>query len=333
MAEISTAYDMSNMGNAVLLAVTSIIILAVMIEVRLTNMPVVAIVSKLSKWTVKVFYRRVTRAEVKYKRDIEIGKINSKNKRVKIYRFLSELIIDLKLSEYDVKPYELLATVTTATLLIVSIASQLVLGSAWYTFILSPIGVVTVFCIMYTKANNAHDQRIEAVLEAENIISNGISAGVVASIRANVMALPKQVRPDFEDFLDNIEYKKYHVRTALLELNNRLGYIADDFIKKCITLELDEQKGTADIFKEVVEINNTKLELRRQQKRNMAKVTTEYKIGASMIIIFLVGTMVIYKNVRVFYFTTGIGKIVLIIDILMFLGEYVYMTAQKAKEL
>lgn len=47
-----------------------------------------------------------------------------------------------------------------------------------------PILVVGVFCVLYTKANVAHDARIEAVYEAENIICNNIQLGVVPAVRS-----------------------------------------------------------------------------------------------------------------------------------------------------
>lgn len=332
-ADTSFVSNVSNMNTAITLSVFLIIVLDLMLLVRITKMPVIAVIVKGARLLLSIFYKRINKAEERYKREVEIGKISSKNKRVRLYRFLSELIIDLGLSEYNIKPYELFSITAIMTVVAIMVVCKLILGSVWFVVVMGPIGVAAVLCIMYTKANNAHDQRIEAVLEAENIISNSIRSGVVASVRENIAVLPKQVRPEFEDFLDNIEYKKYHIKTALLELNNRLGSVADEFIKKCITLEVDEQKGTADIFREVIEINNIKMELRRKQKRSMEQVTTEFKIGASMILIFLIGVMIIYKNVRVFYFTTVPGKLIIIADILLFFGEYVFMTVKKAKEL
>ena len=56
-------------------------------------------------------------------------------------------------------------------------------------------------------------------------------------------------------------------------------------------------------------------------------------IGAIMIFSFLGGVLVIFPNVREFYFTTGIGQLILAVDVLLLILEFVYITYLRAKEL
>jgi hypothetical protein len=56
-------------------------------------------------------------------------------------------------------------------------------------------------------------------------------------------------------------------------------------------------------------------------------------MGLGMIIAFLGGVIAIFENVRVFYFTTAVGQIILAIDLLIIIMEFVYITALRAKEL
>ena len=134
------------------------------------------------------------------------------------------------------------------------------------TIVFAPIVFAFILCILYTKANISHDARIEGVIEAENIISNNIKGGVVPAVRNSIDMIPKIVRTEFRDFLDNVEQKNYHISTALMELNNNLGSIADDFIKKCIEFETSEEHGISGMFKDVVEINNVKYKVISQRK-------------------------------------------------------------------
>lgn len=87
------------------------------------------------------------------------------------------------------------------------------------TILIFPILEVGVFCVLYTKANVAHDARIEAVYEAENIICNNIQLGVVPAVRSSIDMMPREVREEFVEFLDNVESKNYHIKTALQVLN------------------------------------------------------------------------------------------------------------------
>lgn len=324
---------MNDMGGAVTLAIAFIVISSTIMIMYITQLPVIVLIARACKFLLKGVYRHIDKSESKYKREREIGKINSKNKRVKLYRFMSELVVDLGLSDYRIRPYELLTITTILCTLLGIVVSRVLFGVFWMSIIIVPMTIVTTFCVMYTKANIAHDERIEAVLEAENIISNNIKNGVRAAVRENLTVIPKQVRPDFEDFLDNIEYKKYHIRTALLELNNRLGSIADDFIKKCISFELDERAGEIGVFNDVVVINNIKMEMRRDEKRKFSKAIREFKIGASMIVLFLALLLIIYPSIRRMYFSTIIGKFIILVDIILVIAEYIYVTYLKAKEI
>lgn len=52
-----------------------------------------------------------------------------------------------------------------------------------------------------------------------------------------------------------------------------------------------------------------------------------------MIFIFLAGVLAIYPNVREFYFTNGLGQIIIAIDLLLMIIEYVFITWLRAREL
>lgn len=319
--------------GAVSITIIFIVILALLIIVKIEKAPIISLLHKCIQKTVSLFGKVIHKQEVRYHRDLEIGKINEKRTRVKLYRFLSDLIIDLNISDTEITPYEFLYLVIGAVLIVSAVISQILFSNLFMAIVICPILSVAVFCILYTKANLAHDARIEAVIEAENIICNNIKIGVVAAIRESINTLPKEVRKDFKDFIDNVEYKNYHVKTALQELNMKLGSIADDFIKKCIVFELEEEHGIVGMFADVVEINNIKMQIRIEMKRKFEETMHSFKIGAAMIFAFLAGVLFIYKDIRDFYFNTFIGQLIICIDFLVLIIVYVFMTYFRAKEL
>lgn len=324
---------MHSTSGAVTAATLSIIILCLIIVVQITGLNIFQLCLRFSEFLLKIFGKLINSSETRYHRDLAIGKINETKSRVKIYRFLNDLTIDLGLKQRGATPYEFLFIVAILTFFGTIIFCQLLFSSYVMVVFMFPIILCGVICVLYTKANLAHDRRIEAIIEAENIICNSINNGVLVAVKESINAIPQEVRGEFKDFIDNIESKNFHIRTALLDLNNNLGSVADDFIKKCIMFELDEEHGVVGVFKDVVEVNNIKMEMRIEMKRRFEEVKESFIIGAAMIFAFLFGVIAIFEDVRAFYFNTLIGQIILALDLLLLIIEFVYITYLRAQEL
>ena len=107
--------------------------------------------------------------------------------------------------------YEFLFIVAVLTFIGAVLVCQILFGGIGVVFIFFPILLVGVICVLYTRANVSHDRRIEAIIEAENIICNNIVNGVQVAVRQSIHVIPVEVRGEFRDFLDNIESKNYHI--------------------------------------------------------------------------------------------------------------------------
>lgn len=271
--------------------------------------------------------------EQTYKRNVEIGRLNSESKTVKAYKWLNDLTIDLGYKEMGITPYTMIFIVMFSAFVISVLIGALLFQSTLLAILGYMPVLVTILCGLYTKANLAHDNRIEDVINAENIISNNIEKGVLVAVKDNFDSLPRMLQPSFRVFIDDIESKNYHIKTALEILNSNLGTVSDDFIQKCITFELEEEAGLAGIFKDVVEVNNIRSELRINMKRKFEKVTTEFIICVFMVFVFLGGAISIYPILRTFYFGNILGQIILMIDIIILVAEFVYITALRATEI
>lgn len=313
----------------VVMLVVNYLIITRFFEVDLKKMLKLAVLSLLG-----AIGRKIAQREKRYNRDLEVGKINSKTKKVIIYRFFNDLIIDLGLKRKGCTPYEFL-TFTVIVAIFVGILACVFLfhnTNVLFVAVVSCIAYIAELSFFYTRANIIHDKRIDAVIESENVICNDITKGVVVGVRNSLPLMPEIVRDEFKVFLDNVENKNYHIKTALQELNNNLGSIADDFIKQCIVFELEEEHGVAGMFKDIVAVNNIKTELRNNAKRRYEETMQQFVIGAGMILVCLGGAIAVYPELSEFYLRKPIGQIVLCIDFLILLGEYVYITKMRAKK-
>lgn len=319
--------------GATTIAIVAIVIATIILITKKLEINIFILLKKISAMLLFKSSSYINSREKAYERDLEIGRINNKSRRVKSYKFLNELIIDLGLKRMGATPYEFLFICTVGALVIAILLCQIVFNGLWMIILIFPITLAAIICILYTKANVAHDARIENIIEAENIVCNNIKGGVVKAVRDSINVIPRDIRTEFEDFLDNVEHKNYHIKTALLALNNQLGSVSDDFIKKSIVFEMEEEHGIVGMFQDLVEINNSKMQLRTEMKRNFEEIVTNFIVGATMIFVFLGGVLALYKDVAQFYFKNPIGQLLLSIDALILIGEFVYITYLRAQEL
>ena len=66
--------------------------------------------------------------------------------------------------------------------------------------------------------------------------------------------------------------------------------------------------------------------------RAFEQVMTEFKICAGMIVVFFGGVLFIYPFVRGLYFNTIIGNLILVVDVLLFIAEFVFITYLRAQD-
>lgn len=314
-------------------AIVAILICSSMIMVKRTGFPIFVLLKKIFSYIKGTCGKFINGRETAYQRDLAIGKATEKSNRVKLYRFLNDLTIDLGLKATGITPYEFLFFIMLICGTITLLVCMTVFGSVLMFIPFFPIITIGAICALYTRANLAHDDRIEAIIEAENIVCNNIKGGVLVAVKSSIDVIPKQVRSEFRDFVDNVEQKNYHIKVALQELNLHLGSVADDFIKKCIVFELEEEHGIAGMFKDVVEVNNIRMEMRTEMKRRFEEVKNQFIMGAGMIFLFLFGVIAIYPDIAHFYFKVGIGNIILAVDALILMLEFVYITYLRAQEL
>lgn len=325
--------NINNLDSMISIATVLLILLSFLLLTQVFKVNIWEVLGEISAFIFRISGKLIKRKEIKYHRDKTIGKFNDKRKKAVFYNVVNDLIIDLGLKHKGATPYTFLFLLWFFAFLFSILIGELLFSSLVLGILLTPIMFAFIFCTSYTRANIVHDTRIESIIEAENIISNNIREGIVVAVRNNIDMFPRNIRQEYEDFLENVTQRNYHIKTALEELGNNLGSASDDFIKKCIVFELEEEHGIAGMFQDIVEVNNIKMEMRTEMKRKFEEVTTQFITGASMIVVFLVGVIALYDVVANFYLHNLIGQLILALDFLIFVLEFVFITYLRAKEL
>lgn len=321
----------NTMSGAVDFAIFAIVVTFLIICISNLEIKPSSTAKKLTSKSLSAIGRKVRKSERDYHRGCEIGQYKKTGFRVKFYDLLNDLTIDLGMKVKGTTPYELFFFILAFSVMLTMFSSLILFSSLFVGFIAYPFVCVGVICALYTKGNVAHENRINAVIEAENIICNNIESGVRVAVRNSITSFPKDVQAEFQDFLHELDDSTF-ITTALLNLNDKLGSIADKFISKCIKFELYEEHGTAGTFKDIVEMNTYKTQTRIRMSRSFEQVMNEFKICAGLIILFLTGVLAIYPFVRNFYFTNFIGQLLLLGDLLLFILEFVIITYLRAKD-
>lgn len=322
---------LSTMNGAVDFAIFTILVFFLIVLISNLEIKPTKTAKKLSSRSLTYIGRKVKESEKNYHRNCEIGQYKKSGNRVKLYQLLNDLTIDLGLKIKGTTPYELLFFILAFSAILTMFASLIVFSNIFLGFIAYPLVCIAVTCALYTKGNIAHENRINAVIEAENIICNNIESGVRVAVRNSINSFPKEVQSEFKDFLHELDDSTF-ITTALLNLNDKLGSIADKFISKCIKFELYEEHGTAGTFKDIVEMNTYKTQTRLRMARSFEQVMNEFKMASFLIIGFLAGVIIIYPVVRNFYFSTSLGQFVLLLDMMLFIAEFVIITYLRAKD-
>lgn len=272
-------------------------------------------------------------AQKKEKKQLEAVRSGRKDKKtLGVYEWLFRICNTLW-GTREISPYVFLTVVTLASLGLGILVSVLFLGNVFFAFIMVPICEAALLAFYYTKANKRDRHRIKALLEAINTVSSNMKGGVVPAVRESLNSIDASVRYMFLDFLDAVEVRNTHVVTALEDLRQDMKPVGDDFIRKVKTFEQGEERGLSDVFKDVIEVNNMKLRMMQKQEDAFKKVEFDFRISTMGIFGFLIGVLAIYADVRTWYFSTSIGSLVLVIDAVLLLAEYVYMVSLRARAL
>lgn len=171
------------------------------------------------------------------------------------------------------------------------------------------IGILTYF-VMQSKALKA--EKLESIMDAEDIICPLARDGVLIAIK-KVMESDEYIRPNirpyFQQFIDNCENNGYSFKQAILLLNRQLGPKFDNFTKKSIVFEYNERKGMADIFLDIVDENAVLREINAKKDRIFRRMNRDFMLKTVVILLFFLYALSVEGFREFMLFSSG-GKII-----------------------
>ena len=287
----------------------------------------------ISKGIQKFMQVLMSKAQKKEQQTLEAVQSGRKDKKaLSLYNWLKR-ICNTMWGSREISPYVFLGMITLAAAGAGILVSVLLLGGLGFVVIMFPICEAALLAYFYTEANKRERHRIRVLLEAINTVSSNMKGGVVPAVAESINSIDVTVRYMFQDFLDSVKIRNTHILTALSNLQEDMSPIGDDFIRKAKTFEQGEERGLSDVFKDVIEINNMKIRMMQKQEDAFKKVEFDFKVSTAGIFGFLAGVLAIYTDVRQWYFSTSLGSLILVIDLVLLLAEYVYMVSLRARAL
>ena len=171
------------------------------------------------------------------------------------------------------------------------------------------IGILTYF-VMQSKSIKA--ERLENIMDAEDLICPLARGGVLVAIKKVMESdeyISPNIRPYFQQFIDNCENNGYSFKQAITLLNRQLGSKFDNFTKKAIVFEYNERKGMADIFLDIVDENAILREINTRKDRIFRKMNRDFIIKTVIIILFFMYSLTV-EGFREFMLHNDLGKLI-----------------------
>ncbi|QNU67805.1 hypothetical protein EHE19_004915 [Ruminiclostridium herbifermentans] len=171
------------------------------------------------------------------------------------------------------------------------------------------IGIMTYF-VMQSKAIKS--QLLEDIMDAEDIICPLARDGVLVAIKKvmeNDEYISPNIRPYFQQFIDNCENNGYSFKQAITLLNRQLGPKFDNFTKKAIVFEYNERKGMADIFLDIVDENAVLRDINLRKDRIFRKMNKDFIIKTALILLFFLYALSV-TDFREFMLFNEFGKLI-----------------------
>lgn len=257
------------------------------------------IAESIGKYNARRYVNRIRRERIVRPKENLVAKYN---------RLVEGLILDLNLP-FTLESFTSLLTISFVLVVLVVVLYMKSITLSVLIAVSLFIGLMTWF-VMKSKAVKA--ERIENIMDAEDLICPLARDGVLVAIKKVVAvedAISPNIRPYFQQFIDNIENNGYSFRQAMELLNRQLGPKFDNFAKKAIIFEYNERKGMADIFLDIVDENAVLREINSRKDRIFRKMNRDFLIKTVIILLFYFYALSV-DGFREFMMKTDLGKMI-----------------------
>jgi len=298
---------------------TKTIILIIVIIMAIDFMFGFKIYNTISKRFEKSIENRIRSDRAKTYTRIKYSKIVAPKKNIltKYLMFVETIIIDLKLG-INVDNFNTLLIIMVGGL---SAVYYKITGDLILSILLAVATIVVLVSFLVQVSRVAVKQKVDKVMEAEDLICPLINNGVVNAIEKALPSIDESIRPYFERFLVQHKVQGYTIYEALDNLKYSLGNTSNGFIEKAKIFEYGERDGMVSIFMDVVDNNAIRREINAE--KDYAFRTINRNLMYKITIVGVFGAYVMTDDsVRNFLLVHDLGKLVLSLVIIMFAVIY-----------
>jgi hypothetical protein len=260
---------------------------------------------KIASYNTKKAVERIKRSKIRKEKTTLITKYNSMAESL-----IEDYNLPLTLEGFD--------TMICIIFAILILLIFILLKSMTLSLLVSIALIVAGFTYFMMQSRMAESAKIEAVMDAEDLICPLARDGVLVAIKKVLESkeyLNHSIRQYFVQFVDNCENHGYSFKRAMEVLNRQLGMKFDSFAEKAIVFEYNERKGMADIFLDIVDENAALREINARKNRIFNEMNKEFLIKLALIALFLIYTFT-GEALREFMLNTDIGRSVIGISVI-----------------
>jgi hypothetical protein len=254
----------------------------------------------IGKYNIRRYIERIRREKLEITKETPVVKYNRL-----VESLIFEFNLPLTLESFNTM---ILIVFIIAVLCIVFFLKSITLS---FMFVIALfIGGFTIF-VMTSK--NIKSARIEHIMDAEDILcplaKDGVFFAIKKTMENNNDSIHENIRPYFQQFIDNYEINGYSFKQAILLLNAQLGPKFDSFTKKAVIFEANERKGMAEVFMDIIDENAVLREINARKDRIFYKMNRDFFIKTLMILLFYLYALTV-TDFNHFMMDTQTGKMI-----------------------
>lgn len=279
------------------------------------------------------FYRLVGIRLMRINKRVErVSSINKHSKTYKISNYFKGIIENLDMNKDKVTPTGLL---TFISCLSISLALILViLMDAFMLLIPATLAIFYLTVVVFKFMSLVRFEKREAeIMDAVDLLVSDVKGGVQNAITRYKYSFHANIRPYFLEFLDDIKNKGYSFKSAMLNLNEKLGFTFTDFAQKAIMYEEKADRDMDDIFSSLIEVNRFKRQLRDINNKEFNSLRTEFLLSVLVIVGYGLFSINTDAFIAYFFLKSFFGRLLIIIDVVIVAWVLAYITSIKAKSL
>ena len=283
---------------------------------------------KFNDFIVKSFGSKFRHADKKFKR-----KANLRNKGLYhgIYRVFNSIIINLNLQKSGVTVFGLLLFMIITSIALAAFIGVIFNFEAVLMIPMIIVSFIGVFVVMEFKALGQKEKYEGQIMDAVDLLVSDVKGGIHNAIVRYMQSFHPDIRPYFKEFIDNTTMKGLSFKASMVILNDRLGITFSDFAHKSIIYEEKADAEFDDIFSSILEVNRHKRILRAKNNAAFGQIITTFLVTFLAVAGYALYIAFTEPYVGNFLSNEIFGKILIIIDFLIFVVIIGYLTLLKSK--